>query len=85
MKQTVIRTVSFCLWLPFVAVALIAYGAISSGAVGYGIMIGIVGWVVASLMAGFWFALASISENSEKQVKLLEKLLEQREFIFNDK
>lgn len=79
MKQSVIRTVSFCLWLPFVAVAFITYGAISSGAIGYGIMIGIGGWVVASLMAGFWFALASISENSEKQVKLLGKLLEQKE------
>lgn len=79
MKQTVIKTVSFCLWLPFVAVAFIAYGAISSGAIGYSIMIGIGGWVVASLMAGFWFALAEIASNSEKQVKLLEKLLVQKE------
>ena len=45
MKQAVIKTVSFCLWLPFVAVAFIAYGAISSGAVGYGILIGIGGGI----------------------------------------
>lgn len=79
MKQTVIKTVSFCLWLPFLAVALIAYGAISSGAIGYGIMIGVGGWVVASLMAGFWFALAECASNSEKQVKILLKILDNME------
>lgn len=76
MKQKIISTVSFFMFIPFVIVAFIVYGAVVSGAIGQGIAFGLVGWCLSCLVTGGWFVLVEIADNSRKQTAILQKILD---------
>jgi hypothetical protein len=85
LKDMVIR---ICDYLCYIIFALVCITAFLTGMVNpiHGAVVGIVGLILFSLMAGLWFVLSSISDSAqrqamltEKQNKLLEKIYKQGE------
>ena len=78
MKQSIIKTVSFFMFIPFFAVAMVVYGAIVSGAIGQAIVFGAGGWSICCLLTGFWFCLSGLYDESVKQTKILKAMLDNK-------
>jgi ABC-type antimicrobial peptide transport system permease subunit len=93
LKDLVVKTNDILCYIAFAAVGLIAVGAIIGGSVGAGLLFALIGWLVCSLVFGFWLAVSNISANAtkqtetlvmqlallEKQNKLIEKLYQSSE------
>lgn len=75
-KQAIIKTndvlVYILLTLVLITAALIAIG----GQPIYGIIVLLVGFVIVSVLSGFWIAISQIAGNTQRQVILQEQTLE---------
>lgn len=75
LKQLVIRVNDYILYIGF---ALICITSVLMGATAgplYAAGLGLIALVVFCLLSGFWFAISSIADNSQRQVSLQEKQL----------
>jgi hypothetical protein len=75
LKDMVIR---ICDYLCYTIFALVCITAFLTGMVNpiYGAVVGIVGLILFSLMAGLWFVLSSISDSAQRSAILQEQQLE---------
>lgn len=74
-KQLVIRV---CDYLCYIILGLVCITAFLTGMVNpiHGAVVGVVGLIVFSLMAGLWFVLSSICDSVQRSVTLQEQQLE---------
>lgn len=74
-KNLVIRV---CDYLCYIIFALVCITALLTGMVNpiHGAIVGVVGLIVFSLMAGLWFVLSSICDSVQSSVTLQEQQLE---------
>jgi hypothetical protein len=75
MKNAVIKSVNFMVYLAMLAIVLV--GLVMALAMGdplMGAAVAVGGWFAAAFVAGAWFALSTIASNSEKQRILLENI-----------
>ena len=74
-KNLVIRV---CDYLCYVILGLVCITAFLTGMVNpiHGAVVGIVGLILFSLFAGFWFVLSSICDSVQRSVTLQEQQLE---------
>lgn len=72
-KQAIIKTndvlVYILLTLVLITAALVAIG----GQPIYGTIVLLVGFVIVSVLSGFWIAISQIADNTQRQVILAEK------------
>lgn len=73
LKDLVVKTNDVLCYIAFAAVGLVAVGAIIAGSVGAGLLFALIGWLVCSLVFGFWLAVSNISANATKQTELMSK------------
>lgn len=74
-KNLVIRV---CDYLCYIILALVCITAFLTGMVNpiHGAVVGVVGLILFSLMAGLWFVLSSICDSVQRQTILQEQQLE---------
>lgn len=74
-KNLVIRVNDFICYIGF---AIVCLSAFLTGMVNpiHGAVVGVVGLIVFSLMAGLWFVLSSICDSVQRSVTLQEQQLE---------
>lgn len=73
MKQSIIKTCDIIAYLLFAFIFITSAFTALTGNILHAIMFLVVGWIVACLLSGFWFAISQMAINSQKQVELLEK------------
>ena len=76
MKNNIIATVDFCMYGMFVIVALVGGITLTTGNVVHGVIILVVGWLIACLLSGTWFVLSQMAENTAQTNALLKRLLD---------
>jgi hypothetical protein len=72
-KQLVVSTNNVLAYIAFAIVALFAVGVFFTGQPIYAWFTLVGGWIACCLVFGFWFALSSMVDNSNRQVVLAEK------------
>jgi|688.fasta_scaffold391670_2 hypothetical protein len=65
-KSAIIKTNDVLAYFAFGAVLLIAVVMMFQGQVGAALAVAVGGWVVCSIVFGFWFALSEIAGNLRK-------------------
>ena len=73
-KSAIIKTIDWLIYLALAFILLI--GLITAFAMGQPFQAGLFilfGWLLVSMLVGFWFVLSSICDNTARQVVLTEK------------
>lgn len=65
-KQAIIRTNDILAYIAFAAVVVIAIGMMIGGKVGPALLVLVGGWIVCSLLFGFWFVLSDMADSLRK-------------------
>lgn len=65
-KQAIIKTNDILAYIAFAAVVVIAIGCVLGGKVGAGLAVLVGGWIVCSLLFGFWFVLSDMADSLRK-------------------
>lgn len=76
MKNKIIETVDFCMYLMFVVVALVGGITLMTGNVVPGVIILVAGWIISCLISGTWFTLSKLVDNTAQTNVLLKKILD---------
>ena len=65
-KSAIIKTNDILAYIAFAAVVVIAIGCVLGGKVGAGFAVLVGGWIVCSLLFGFWFVLSDMADSLRK-------------------
>lgn len=65
-KTAIVRTNDFLAYLAFAAVLIIGMVMMLGGNVGAGLAVLVGGWIVCSLLFGFWFCLSDMADSLRK-------------------
>lgn len=65
-KQAIIKTNDILAYIAFAAVLIIGVAVMLGGKVGAGLAVLVGGWIVCSLLFGFWFVLSDMADSLRK-------------------
>lgn len=74
MKQAIIKTCDIIAYLLFAFIFITTAFMVVAGSILHALMFLVVGWVVASLLSGFWFCLSASATNSALQNETLKRI-----------
>ena len=65
-KSAIIKTNDILAYIAFAAIFVVALGCFASSKVGAGLAVLVGGWIVCSLLFGFWFVLSDMADSLRK-------------------